>query len=150
MGKPSPYQRLREHELTGQFIRYALVGCLNVCLSLTVFTVLGRSVPAYAISFLASNTVSFFLNKRWAFKDQSADVVRQYILFFVFTGIGVVLLTGAFRLLLIPFDRYGTTGRYAAFLGSIPVAVLWNFTAYRRWTFRAARRTAAPEDSGGA
>ncbi len=150
MAQSSPYRRLREHEATGQFVRYALIGCLNFALSIAVFTVLGRSVAAYAVAFLASNTLSFFLNKHWAFRDARSDVARQYILFAAFTAIGLGLALGTFRLWLIVFDRYGPAGRYAAYLGSVPIAVLWNFTAYRRWTFRDARRSAAPEGSAGA
>jgi putative flippase GtrA len=150
VARSSSYRRLREHEATGQFVRYALIGCLNFALSIAVFTVLGRSAAAYAVAFLASNTLSFFLNKHWAFRDTASDVTRQYALFALFTAIGLVLALGTFRLLLIGFDRYGTAGRYAAYLGSVPIAVLWNFTAYRRWTFREARRTAAPGGSAGA
>lgn len=148
MGRTSLlYRRLREHEATGQFVRYGLIGCLNTVISLSVFTVLGRSVPATAVAFLVSNSLSFFLNKRWAFKDTRTDVGRQYLLFFVFTGVGLVLFTGSFALLRVPFRRFGTVGRYAAFLGSAPLVVLWNFTAYRRWTFRDAGRKAVPEGS---
>jgi putative flippase GtrA len=145
---PSPIERLLRHEITGQFVRYALVGVLNVGISLVFFTLLGRSAPATAIAFLVSNTISFFLNKRWAFRDERVDVARQYVLFFVFTAVGLALFVGQFALYRIPLHRYGTNGKYAAYLLSLPLVVLWNFTAYRRWTFRAERRSTAPEGSG--
>ncbi len=144
MGRPSPLERLRRHEIAGQFIRYALVGVLNVAVSLVLFTVFGRSVPATMIAFVVSNTISFFLNKRWAFKDVRVDVVRQYVLFFAFTGVGLALFVGQFALYRIPLDHYGTNGKYAAYLLSLPIVVLWNFTAYRRWTFRASPSSPAP------
>jgi putative flippase GtrA len=150
MEKPSPYKRLREHEITGQFVRYALIGCFNVAISLSIFTILGRSVPATSVAFLVSNTISFFLNKHWAFKDAGADVARQYVVFFLFTAVGLGLIVGQFALYRIPLRRYGVAGHYAAYLASIPLVVLWNFTAYRRWTFRGARSTAAPGGSAGA
>jgi putative flippase GtrA len=150
MGEPPVYRRIRHHEIAGQFVRYALIGCLNVAVSLAVFTVLGRSVPATAIAFVVSNTASFFLNKHWAFRDAHVDVRRQYVLFFLFTAIGLGLFVGQFALYRIPLRHYGTDGKYAAYLASLPIVVGWNFTAYRRWTFRGSRRSAATGGSAGA
>jgi len=136
--------RIRHHEITGQFVRYALIGCMNFAVTLLVFTVLGRSVPAVAAAFIVSNTMSFFLNKHWAFRDRSSHaVVRQYVLFFLFTLVGLGISTGGFALFRIPLARFGVIGRYEALIACLPFVVLWNFTAYRRWTFNAATAAAA-------
>jgi len=131
--------RRRHRELIGQFVRYGLIGCLNFAITLVVFTVLGRSVPAVAAAFVISSTVSFFLNKHWAFRDASREaIVRQYVLFVIFTLVGLGLFTGSFALFRIPLAHYGVIGRYEALVACLPLVVLWNFTAYRRWTFKAA------------
>jgi len=151
MDRPAPlHKRVREHEATGQFVRYGLIGCLNFAITLAVFTALGHSIPASAVAFVVSATLSFFLNKKWAFKDTGTDVVRQYVLFAAFTCVGLVLFTGTEWLLRIPLKPYGVMGHYIALVGAVPVAVIWNFTAYRRWTFRSAPRTVAPGGSAGA
>jgi putative flippase GtrA len=143
--------RVRHHEMTGQFVRYAAVGVLNVALFFAIFNVLTpahasfvRVNVARAIAFLVTSVFSFALNKIWAFKDQSREAVaKQYALFVFFTLIGFALQQGVFSLLLIPLHRYGRLGWNAANVPAIPLSVLWNFFAYRRWTFNAATAAAA-------
>jgi putative flippase GtrA len=51
------------------------------------------------------------------------------------TVVGLAIQLGVFSLLLIPLHQFGRLGRNVAALPGIPISVLWNFTAYRRWTF---------------
>jgi putative flippase GtrA len=143
------YEQLHRHEIVRQFVKYALVGCLNVTLSLAIFNALRaihiHRLGASTIAFVVTSIIGFTLNKMWSFRDhrlEKAEVGRQYVVFVFFTAVGLALFTGAFRLLLIPLERFGRIGENAAFLGSVPVSVLWNFTAYRRWTFRPTARAA--------
>src|SRR5439155_24245267 len=111
--------RVRRHEITGQFVRYAAVGCLNVALFFTIFNLLtpantsrARTVAAYACAFLITSVVSFALNKTWAFKDTRRErIAHQYALFLVLTVVGLALQLGVFSLLLIPLHQYGRLGR---------------------------------------
>ena len=135
------YERLHRHEILRQFVKYAIVGCLNVVIFLAIFNLLlVADVPvlgANAVAFSVSSVNSFLLNKFWSFRDQRRDaIVRQYLVFVFFTLVGLALNTGLLSLLLIPLDDYGTIGKNAAALCSLPVSVIWNFTSYRRWTFR--------------
>jgi putative flippase GtrA len=135
------YERLSRHEVVRQFIKYAIVGCLNVAIFLALFNVLRlMDVPplgANAISLLLTSVNSFLLNKFWSFRDHRRErVVRQYLVFVIFTAVGLGLNTLVFRLLLIPLEEYGRIGENAAALGALPVSVLWNFTTYRRWIFK--------------
>jgi len=143
--------RVRQHEITGQFLRYAAVGVLNVLLFFALFNLLtpahptrARTILAYAAAFLVTSVISYGLNKTWAFKDPRRErIAHQYALFLVLTLIGLGMQTGVFALLLIPLHQYGRLGRNAAALPGIPISVLWNFTAYRRWTFNAVTAAAA-------
>jgi putative flippase GtrA len=141
--------KLRRHEITGQFIRYAVIGCMNVALFFAIFNILTpahasrlRTVVAYACAFLVTSVFSFALNKRWAFKDQSERIAHQYALFLSLTLVGLGLQTGVFALMLVPLHQYGRLGRNVAALPGIPISVIWNFTAYRRWTFNSATAAA--------
>lgn len=140
------YTWLGRHEIVRQFVKYALVGALNLTLFLGIFNGL-RSIHvpvlgAYAAGFFTTNVLSFFLNKRWSFRDQrSHSVHRQYFLFAFLTLVGFGLSSTAFRLLLLPLHQFGRLGENAAALGAVPVSVLWNFMSYRRWAFK--RRSAA-------
>ena len=143
--------RVRHHEITGQFLRYAAIGVLNVLLFFAIFNLLtpsratrARTVLAYAAAFMITSVFSFALNKTWAFRDTRRQrIAHQYALFLVLTLVGLGMQTGVFALLLIPLHQHGRLGRNAAALPGIPLSVLWNFTAYRRWTFNAVTAAAA-------
>ena len=136
---------VRHHEITGQFLRYAAIGVVNVLIFFTLFNIFtpahatrARTVAAYAAAFVITSLFSFTMNKIWAFKDTRRErIAHQYALFLVLTLVGLGLQTGVFALLLIPLHQYGRLGRNAAALPGIPISVLWNFFAYRRWTFNA-------------
>jgi putative flippase GtrA len=143
------YERLSRHEIVRQFVKYAVVGVLNVAIFLTIFNVLrSMDVPvlgANAIAFVVTSVNSFLLNKFWSFRDHRREAfVRQYLVFVLFTIVGLALNTAVFRLLLIPLAQFDRLGENAAALGALPVSVIWNFTTYRRWTFKpSARPTSA-------
>ncbi len=134
------YERVSRHETVHQFVKYALIGGVNVLLHLGIFNLLHwLGVPdlvANAVGFFIGSINSFIWNKMWAFRDPSRDaVIRQYLRFVFFTIVGLGLHTCAFWLWLQVFDDYGQIGKNIALLGALPVSVLWNFTTYRRWTF---------------
>ena len=142
------YERVQRHEVVRQFVKYAVIGLLNVLVFLGLFNafrLMGLpAVVAYALAFIPTNVTSFFLNKRWAFRDQREDAVfRQYLLFAFFTLIALAINTGAFSLFLIPLRKYGTLGENIAALLPLPLSIAWNFTSYRLWAFRKSR----PESS---
>lgn len=140
------YARLEQYEIVHQFVKYAMVGCLNTALFIGIFNALDLAIPtvsAYATAFFVTSVGSFLLNKWWSFRDHRKErVVRQYLRFVTFTLIGLGLNTGAFRLLLIPLEQYGRLGKNAAALATVPLSVVWNFSAYRRWTFTPTKRRA--------
>lgn len=144
------YERVTRHEIVHQFVKYAMVGALNVCVHVGIFNVLllaggFPTLAANAVAFFIASINSFFWNKRWAFRDARREaVVRQYLVFLFFTVVGLALHTGAFRLLLVPLHLHGTIGKNLALLLALPVSVIWNFTCYRFWTFNA--RRADPAD----
>lgn len=134
------YERVTRHEIIHQFVKYAMIGALNVGVHVGFFNLLlvigVPSLASNAAAFFIASINSFFLNKRWAFRDRRDHaVVRQYLVFLFFTLVGLVLHSGAFWLLLIPLEDRGTLGKNAALLLALPVSVLWNFTSYRRWAF---------------
>ncbi len=135
------YAWLRQRPAALQFVRYALVGLLNVTLFLGLFNLLlwagWHTIAANAVAFFVTSVNSFTLNKLWAFKDpRRSAVLRQYLVFVFFTLIGLAINTSVLYLLLIPLEPFGTLGKNAAALGAIPFSVVWNFLSYRRWTFK--------------
>jgi putative flippase GtrA len=134
------YDRVSRHESIHQFVKYALIGGVNVLLHLGIFNLLVWAglyhLAANAIGFFVGSTNSFIWNKVWAFRDPSRDaVIRQYLTFVFFTLVGLGLHTATFWLWLKVFGDNGRIGENIALLLAIPVSVLWNFNSYRRWTF---------------
>lgn len=135
------YAWLQRRPAALQFVRYAMVGVVNVTLFLGLFNLLlwigWPTLAANALAFFLTSVNSFTLNKLWAFRDpRRSAVLRQYLVFVFFTLIGLGINTGVLYLLLVPLERFGTIGKNAAALGAIPFSVAWNFLSYRRWTFR--------------
>ena len=146
------YRRLRGHEATGQFVRFAVVGAINFATYFALYNGFLRlhvqAVAAGALAFALSSISSFFLNKFWAFRDRKRTAMgRQYVVFTLFTLIGLGINTGALALFLIPLRRFGTLGKNGAALCAQPFSLAWNFTAYRRWTFRPAPEPVTNEGS---
>jgi putative flippase GtrA len=142
------YERLTRHEIVHQFVKYAMIGMLNVCVHVLIFNLLFLAglptLGANAIAFFLASINSFFLNKRWAFRDvRRQAIIRQYLVFLFFTLVGLGLHTGAFSLLLIPLHPHGTLGKNLALLAALPVSVIWNFTCYRLWTFTSSPKPSA-------
>ena len=140
------YERVTRHEIVHQFVKYAMVGILNVCVHVVIFNLLVltgmATLGANALAFFVASINSFVWNKRWAFRDGRRNaVVRQYLVFLFFTVVGLALHTGAFSLLLVPLDPHGTLGKNVALLLALPVSVIWNFTCYKLWTFTPDQRS---------
>ena len=147
------HRRVREHEAFGPFVRFAIVGGINFALYFAIYTVLihfgWHPVAAAALAFALSSINSFFLNKFWAFRDKErTGISRQYLIFAFFTLIGLGINSGAVALFLIPLKRFGTLGKEGAALCAQPFSLAWNFTAYRRWTFRTNGRGPQPVSPG--
>ncbi|GAA2069014.1 GtrA family protein [Williamsia deligens] len=93
---PGPVRRLalRHHEL----IKFALVGGTTMVFDMAIFyglslTVLeAKPVVAKVISGTLATILSYFLNREWAFKNRGGrETHHEALLFFVISGIGVVL-----------------------------------------------------------
>lgn len=135
------YDRVSRHETVHQFVKYALIGAVNVLLHLSIFNLLSwlgiETRIAYVLGFIVGSINSFIWNKVWAFRDPRREaVIRQYFTFVFFTLVGLGLSTVTFELWLQVLDDHGRLGENLALLLALPVAVIWNFTSYRLWTFK--------------
>ena len=135
------YGRVSRHEWVHQFVKYALIGGLNVVIHLGLYNVLALlgtpPLVANATAFFIASVNSFIWNKVWAFRDPRRDaVIRQYLVFVAFTLVGLGLHTGAFSLWLHFLHPHGRIGENISLLLALPISVVWNFTSYRLWTFK--------------
>lgn len=134
---PQPNASRTEGSRLGEFIRFGLVGVLNTGIDLGSFTLLYRlaglePLLANTIAFLIAVTNSYWLNRRWTFRQQEVKGPLAYGRF-VLLNIGGLIL-GSLAILLL--------GRFMALelakiIASL-VTLIWNYLSSRYFIFKPA------------
>ncbi|MDD3497974.1 MAG: GtrA family protein [Candidatus Moranbacteria bacterium] len=141
----------------GQFIRFAMIGVINTLVDLAILNaetiITGiKDGSGYAIqkglSFLVAVTVSYFLNKHWAFEDKSKKDEGKKFSQFLFVSImgmlinvSVATITVTYlkapinNLLNLSFLNDQVWVSIGALAGTA-VGLIWNFTGYKIWVFK--------------
>ena len=82
---------------------------------------------------------SFLMNKKWTFHSAGQDYLRQVILFFVFTAIGIwVIQNGLIILAQHYLPRFGLSDQVfnnVAKLGASVFSLTWNYLTYNHFVF---------------
>ena len=83
---------------------------------------------------------SFFMNKRWTFRNAGQDYVCQVILFFIFTMIGIWVIQNGFIWLIQTFvPHFGLPDQLfanaAKLVASVP-SLVWNYLTYNSIVFK--------------
>lgn len=132
-----------------QFVKFCIVGACNLAIDACVSYVLHyhfhlRIENAKVISFIVAVSNSFYWNSRWTFRALNREKQQQQYLWFV--GINIIGL--ALNLMVIKFLLFLFTGSSVnehltkpqfALTTLVPAIVVasWNFTANKKWTFKA-------------
>lgn len=122
-----------------QMIKSAFVGVTNTLFDVVLYTALTRIggvhyLIANVLSFTFAATSSFFLNKRWTFRNTDRGAHWQFLRFFAVSVGGLALNEGV----LFFFVSRGVYDLLAKTFG-IVLAFFWNFFLYKYWAFRGAR-----------
>ena len=85
--------------------RNTIVSSLTFAVGLAVLWLLVEmlgvaKVPAAAISFMAATTIHYMFGRAWIFRGTDRGVAAGYAFFLINAGLGLVLTTGLFALLL--------------------------------------------------
>ncbi len=147
---------LKQYPFIGQFVRFGLIGGLNTGVDLIILNILMFSFSIFegtgysvfkATSFCFAATLSYFLNKYWAFKDSSEDhKAIQFSQFFAVSVVGAIINVSIATLivtfikpalggeLIIPINDqlWGTIGA----LGGTAIGLIWNFLGYKLLVFK--------------
>ena len=124
---------LQKYPVLAQIIKFGLIGTLNFIIDISIYIFLTRKVFIYylfahIIAFLIANSISFALNKNFAFQDKSNNkIFIKYMKFLGFTVFSLII-SGAVLFICVNylkiFDIYGKI------MGAI-VAATWNFLMYK-------------------
>src|SRR3972149_1639570 len=94
-----------------QFIKFSMIGVVNTAVDFCVYVLLARIAGMYFLvanffAVLIAMTLSFFLNRRWTFRNTDPRIKRQYLKF-VMVNIGYLMLNnGIVYVLVAIFDVY--------------------------------------------
>ncbi|MFJ3302767.1 GtrA family protein [Streptomyces sp. NPDC086549] len=131
-----------------EVVKFGVVGGSGVLVNFLVFNLLlhglGRramvaTVLASCIA-MATNYIGF---RFFAYRDRASRTSRQIVLFFVFSGIGVVMESGLFYAGYHGLGLNGPFGANAVKALSIVLASAFRFLVYRTWVFQQDARRAA-------
>ena len=135
-------------------IRFVLVGISNTVLDFLVLNIL----LFCKVNILLANTIStgiamlysFFMNKKWTFRNSGDNYVREVILFFIFTAIGIwVIQNGCIYLLNLIVPDFGLPeviyNNAIKLAASIP-SLTWNYLTYNRFVFTNNKKESATDD----
>jgi len=117
-------------------LKFGMVGIANTAIDLAIFSALtfaaGVAPPlANVVSYSSGVAASFWMNRRWTFRDRTVrKPSAQLPLFVVGNLVGLALSTAIVALL----QKH--TGPLPAKIASIGASFLWNFTFSNRWVFR--------------
>ncbi len=143
MTTKSPSNKSRSAS-TNKPAKFVLVGIFNTGLDFGLMYLFQLFLPLIEANFLStgiSMVSSFFLNKKWTFRNAGSNYLREVILFFVFTAIGLWVIQNGCIWLVEHFISKDIFGNFAWFypifakgLASIP-SLTWNYLTYNRFVF---------------
>jgi len=121
-----------------QFVRFAIVGIFNTAIDYAVYLVLTRILGVYFlianfVAVVVAMTFSFFVNKKWTFKNTSANIKSQYLKFAVI-NLGALILNNFFVYIFVNYAHlYDLLAKFIV----IVITLNWNFWLNKYWTFKA-------------
>lgn len=135
--KPNPLIKSKK-------VRFVVVGGANTVIDFAFYNLFskffGLALPlANMISSFIAMLFSFFLNKKWTFVSGSKDYLREVVLFFVFTIIGIWLIqSGLIWLVERTFSSLDWQNFWLKNLLKIAASVpslIWNYLTYNKFVF---------------
>lgn len=137
-----------------QFSKFIIVGGVNTGIDFLILNVLMyvtsiNSGPMLfllnCISFSVAVVNSYYMNKRWTFKEAAAGLedkkaTLQFSQFFIVSVIGIVIngmiLTGITTLIPAPFGIGDQLWANVAKLFATGASLVWNFVGYKLFVFK--------------
>ncbi len=125
---------------TRQLTKFAIVGCANTIVDFSVYILLTRGWLGFHLHFLIGNLIAFFasvvnsyfLNKRWTFRNLDTRHHIQFAKFFLVNTITLSLYEILLFLFIDRFHLFDLTAKLIA----VAIVTAWNFSANKFWTFR--------------
>jgi putative flippase GtrA len=136
----------RWHKLIREFAKFGVIGVVNTVIDFGLFNLLqqnwqvaghhfllhGAPLKATVVATTVSATTSYFMNRHWTFRHRErSGLTREYMLFFVFNGIGLAIQLG-----MLGAAKYGFGINSLFWLNWVKVAGVGIGTVFRFWTYQ--------------
>ena len=128
--------------LVRELMKFGVVGGFAFVVDIGLFNLLlhatDKPLTSKTISAVVATTVAYIGNRHWTFRRRErSGVRREYTLFFLLNGVGLVI---ALACLAISHYLLDFTGRLADNIAAngvgLALATTFRFWSYRRWVFR--------------
>jgi putative flippase GtrA len=128
--------------LVRELMKFGVVGGFAFLVDIGLFNLLlhatDKPLTSKTISAVVATTVAYIGNRHWTFRRRErSGVRREYTLFFLLNGVGLVI---ALACLAISHYLLDFTGRLADNIAAngvgLALATTFRFWSYRRWVFR--------------
>lgn len=123
--------------LSRQFVKFCFFGFINALVDFAVYLTLTRIFNVYFLianfgSFIIGVTLSFYMNRKWTFRDQGGEHAKKYFKFIITNLIGLGLYTIILYIFVTYLGMYDLLAKALAII----ITAFWNFSANRFWTFK--------------
>ncbi|MEU1026635.1 GtrA family protein [Streptomyces sp. NPDC005904] len=131
----------RLRRLSLEVMKFGVVGGSGVAVNLLVFNLLlhgfgSRPMTATVLASCVAMGTNYLGFRFFAYRDRASRTKRQIALFFVFSGIGVVMESVLFYAAYRGAGMSGPLGSNIAKALSIALASAFRFLVYRTWVFQ--------------
>jgi putative flippase GtrA len=124
-----------------EVVNFGVVGGSGVVVNFLVFNVLlhglgRRAMVATVLASLVAMGTNYLGFRLFTYRDRDARTGGQIVLFFVFSGIGVLMESGLFYVGYHGLGLHGPLQSNAVKALSIVLASAFRFLVYRTWVFQ--------------
>ncbi|WP_344308968.1 GtrA family protein [Fodinicola feengrottensis] len=132
----------RWRRLIGEMTAFGIIGVINTGVQYAgvnfFHLALGLNVLiANVLATVISATSSYFMNRHWTFRHRSrSSLHREYILFFIFNGIGLAISSAVLWLFTYPLHLTSALWVNVAITIGLVLGTLFRFFTYSKWVFK--------------
>ncbi|MFE9188653.1 GtrA family protein [Micromonospora sp. NPDC007208] len=139
-------------------LKFGIVGGINTVINYAVFNALALTVfvngqlKATVIATIVATITSYLMNRHWTYRDRPKSALRrEYLLFFLFNGAGLLIELGAVAAAKYGLGVHGLLALNLAKTVGVLLATLFRFWSYRTFVFQpvapAEEETAKPDST---
>ena len=135
--------------LKQEIAKFGIVGAVSFVIDFGLFNALSmpagplahKVLTSKAIATIVATTFAYFANRHWTWRHRNrSGLAREYVLFFVFNGIGLGIMEAC-----LVISRYGfgldtaLSNNVSAYGFGLVLGTIFRFWSYRRFVFPEAR-----------